>query len=192
VSAIKVQGRRAHHLTRQGAAPELEPRGVHVRSICERDVSADHVSLELCVSKGYYVRALVRDLSAALGVPAHLTALRRVASGCFTLAEAHAWPPPDDCRVLELAELMPRLLPTFRLNERGVQRARRGQVLERDDFVDALPAEADGADVCAWIDVAGTPVALGGRSGAGYRVRRGFSALASVTDRSTESSRVPQ
>ena len=42
------------------------------------------------VGKGYYVRALARDLAGALGTVGHLTALRRTCSGCFAVDEARA------------------------------------------------------------------------------------------------------
>src|SRR5690606_17239434 len=87
VSAIKVDGQRAYRLARGGAAPALAPRPVEVRSLAllrhERDPEGrDALELELRVSKGYYVRAFARDLGAALGVPAHLSSLRRLSSGC--------------------------------------------------------------------------------------------------------------
>ena len=46
--------------------------------------------LDLDVSAGYYVRSLARDLGARLGVPAHLTALRRTGSGAWSLEDAHS------------------------------------------------------------------------------------------------------
>src|SRR6185436_18934130 len=62
VSAIQIGGRRAHELTRQGKPPDLPPRPVRVESLELLGVQADRIELSVHVSKGYYVRALARDL----------------------------------------------------------------------------------------------------------------------------------
>ena len=101
VSAIKVDGRRSYARVRSGEDVELVARPVTVHRLDVLDVrevpagSADgvgHAALDVDVlaevSSGTYVRALARDLGAALGVGGHLTALRRTASGPFDEAEA--------------------------------------------------------------------------------------------------------
>ncbi|MFZ2511703.1 MAG: tRNA pseudouridine(55) synthase TruB [Gordonia sp. (in: high G+C Gram-positive bacteria)] len=92
VSAIKVDGRRAHALVRTGAEFELAARPVTVHrfdvlSTAHLDGFVD-VEVEVDCSSGTYIRSLARDLGAALGVGGHLTALRRTAVGPFTLAQA--------------------------------------------------------------------------------------------------------
>lgn len=93
VSAIKVDGVRSYTRVRAGEAVELPARPVHVAAFepLELRVSGDAVDVDVRVecSSGTYVRALARDLGAALGVGGHLTALRRTRVGGFTLAEAH-------------------------------------------------------------------------------------------------------
>jgi tRNA pseudouridine55 synthase len=93
VSAIKVAGRRAYARARGGEAVELAARPVTVRrfeATAFRRPGPDllDVDVEVECSSGTYVRALARDLGAALGVGGHLTALRRTRVGPFTLAEA--------------------------------------------------------------------------------------------------------
>ncbi|MFD4366602.1 tRNA pseudouridine(55) synthase TruB [Rhodococcus sp. NPDC058521] len=92
VSAIKVDGRRAHARIRAGEAVELEPRSVTVDrfEVTARRTSDSYVDLDVEVecSSGTYVRALARDLGRALGVGGHLTALRRTRVGPFTLEHA--------------------------------------------------------------------------------------------------------
>ncbi len=92
VSAIKVAGERAYALARKGAAPELAPRAVEVTELRLLELAGSVARCELLVSKGYYVRSLARDLGERLGFPAHLSALRRLASGSFGIEQAHAWP----------------------------------------------------------------------------------------------------
>jgi tRNA pseudouridine55 synthase len=93
VSAIKVDGRRAYERVRAGEQVELAARPVTVHEIVVRQVRhADatvEVDISLRCSSGTYVRALARDLGAALGVGGHLAALRRTAVGPFTVAAAH-------------------------------------------------------------------------------------------------------
>ncbi|WP_270889930.1 tRNA pseudouridine(55) synthase TruB [Pedococcus sp. 5OH_020] len=98
VSAIKVDGRRAYHRVRAGEDVELPSRPVTVSRfevLAARDAEVDGVpvldlDVEVTVSSGTYVRALARDLGAALGVGGHLTGLRRTRVGAFTLDQAHA------------------------------------------------------------------------------------------------------
>ena len=94
VSAIKVDGRRAYRLVREGRDVRLEARPVridrfevlHVRS---HDQLVD-VDVEVDCSSGTYIRALARDLGAALAVGGHLTSLRRTRVGRFELDQARS------------------------------------------------------------------------------------------------------
>jgi len=88
-SAVKVDGERAYDLARDGRPPELAPRPVRIdalRVIGAPD--ADHIALEMECGKGVYVRALARDLAAALGTVGHVGALTRLRVGPFTMARA--------------------------------------------------------------------------------------------------------
>ncbi|MDP2259714.1 MAG: tRNA pseudouridine(55) synthase TruB [Caulobacter sp.] len=83
-SAIKVDGERAYDLARAGEAFELKPRAVVVHAArVSAAPDADHVEIELECGKGTYVRSIVRDLAAALGAEAHVSALRRTRVGPF-------------------------------------------------------------------------------------------------------------
>ncbi|WP_285649540.1 tRNA pseudouridine(55) synthase TruB [Actinomycetospora sp. NBRC 106375] len=92
VSAIKVEGRRAYERARAGEDVQLEARPVTVDRFDVLATRTDGPFRDLDVlvdcSSGTYVRALARDLGAALGVGGHLTALRRTRVGPFTLAHA--------------------------------------------------------------------------------------------------------
>ncbi len=88
-SAIKVAGERAYDLARGGEAPELEARPLHVARIALlARPDPDHAEIEMVCGKGGYVRAVARDLGRRLGCGAHVTALRRLASGSFGIADA--------------------------------------------------------------------------------------------------------
>jgi tRNA pseudouridine55 synthase len=92
VSAVKVGGRRAYKLARDGAPPRLEPRTVTVRELTVRAVrrQGDLLDADVTVtcSSGTYIRALARDLGAALGVGGHLTRLRRTRVGPYREEDA--------------------------------------------------------------------------------------------------------
>ncbi|EUA21829.1 tRNA pseudouridine(55) synthase [Mycobacterium kansasii 662] len=101
VSAIKVGGRRAYELARQGHDVALQARPVRVDRF---DVLAARrggdgvvdLDVEVDCSSGTYIRALARDLGDALGVGGHLTSLRRTRVGRFGLDQA--------CSLDELAQ----------------------------------------------------------------------------------------
>jgi tRNA pseudouridine55 synthase len=92
VSAVKVGGQRAYKLAREGQAVELAPRTVRidrfdVLAVRRMDQLVD-VDVEVDCSSGTYIRALARDVGAALGVGGHLTALRRTRVGGFGMDQA--------------------------------------------------------------------------------------------------------
>jgi tRNA pseudouridine55 synthase len=108
VSAVKVGGRRAYRLAKEGQVVELAARPVRIDRFdivaTRRHDQLVDLDVEVDCSSGTYVRALARDLGDALGVGGHLTALRRTRVGQFGL---------DQARTLdELAE-QPRLSLTI-------------------------------------------------------------------------------
>ncbi|RZU49691.1 tRNA pseudouridine synthase B [Krasilnikovia cinnamomea] len=94
VSAIKINGERAYKRVRDGEQVELPARRVTVHQLDVLDIRRPQgtevidVDVDVSCSSGTYIRAIARDLGAALGVGGHLTALRRTAVGGLTLAEA--------------------------------------------------------------------------------------------------------
>lgn len=125
VSAIKVDGVRSYAKVRAGEQVELAARPVRVSRLDVRsrtDLVVDGLGLvdvEVSVecSSGTYVRALARDLGAALGVGGHLTALRRTAVGVFGLADAQSLDgaAEPDLTLLPIAEVAHRCFPTVTL-----------------------------------------------------------------------------
>jgi tRNA pseudouridine55 synthase len=97
-SAIKIGGRRAYVLARTAAPAVLPEREVEVAWLRLAAMpDPDHADLVAEVGKGTYIRALVRDLAAALGTLGHVAALRRVAVGRFTEARAISLDSLTDC-----------------------------------------------------------------------------------------------
>ena len=91
VSAIKVDGRRAYALAREGAPVELAARSVTVSAFDVLEIRRSEwidVDVRVDCSSGTYIRALARDLGELLGVGGHLTALRRTRIGPFRVDAA--------------------------------------------------------------------------------------------------------
>ncbi|MCA9623097.1 MAG: tRNA pseudouridine(55) synthase TruB [Myxococcales bacterium] len=171
-SAIKVGGRSAHARVRAGEEVDLAEREVVVRALelTRRDVERGELELRLDVGKGYYVRALARDLGERLGVPAHLVALRRLTSGAFGLADALPGDASPRDHLLTLEEAATRALAVARLTEAGVARARCGGPMKGEDFVEPPPAQG----LSAWLAPDGHLVAIGELREGRPAVRRGI------------------
>jgi tRNA pseudouridine55 synthase len=87
-SAIKVAGRKAYEMARDGEEVNLEPRVIQVYSLELLEWDSPEAVVDVFCSSGTYVRSLANDLGNALGVGAHLVGLRRTKSGRFTLRDA--------------------------------------------------------------------------------------------------------
>jgi tRNA pseudouridine55 synthase len=92
-SAIQIGGRRAYAMARAGETPTLSPRAVTIHSLelaewDGSDTTRPVAVVEVQCSAGTYVRALARDLGAAVGSAAYLCGLVRTASGPFRLGDA--------------------------------------------------------------------------------------------------------
>ena len=88
VSAIKVDGKRSYERVRQGEDVTLAAREVTVTAFDVIAQRPGELDVRIDCSSGTYVRALARDLGAALGVGGHLTALRRTRVGPFSIRDA--------------------------------------------------------------------------------------------------------
>ncbi len=86
-SALKIKGQRAYDLARSGQNIQLEERPITIHQLTLEEFAPPFLSLHCHVSKGTYIRALVRDIALALGTVGHLTALRRIQSGPFSIEQ---------------------------------------------------------------------------------------------------------
>ncbi len=155
-SAVKVKGKRAYDLARQGVALDLPERPVHVSSIrLIRDYESDgvrHLVLRIHCSRGTYIRSIAHDLGQTLGCGAHLSYLLRERVGVWSIH--HSIAP----RVIErreafqsLSGFMPldRILPYPRVivSSEAEARIRHGNPLDPRDIVsisaDHIPTPED-------------------------------------------------
>lgn len=84
-SACKIEGVRAYDLARNGLDVDLKPKILVIDEIELLSFAPTEIKIRVVCSKGTYIRALARDIGAALGSGAHLTALRRTRVGDITL-----------------------------------------------------------------------------------------------------------
>jgi len=87
-SAVKVNGRRAYDMARQGEEVELAPRKIQVHHLEVLEWAPPEVVVDVHCSSGTYVRSLANDMGNALGTGAYLVGLRRTKSGRFSLRDA--------------------------------------------------------------------------------------------------------
>jgi tRNA pseudouridine55 synthase len=87
-SALKHEGRALYDYARKGIAVERPPRAVTIHRIELVSWQGDVLVLDIDCSKGTYIRTLAEDIGAQLGCGAHLSALRRTASGALHVADA--------------------------------------------------------------------------------------------------------
>ncbi len=163
-SAVKVAGKRAAARAASGEQIELTSRPLHVYSLELIDADADGChEFDFVCGKGGYVRSIARDLGTAVGCPAHVSWLRRLAAGPFTV---------DTCLTMEeirelgaAGSLSNRLLPletglssVEQLHCTGAEasRIRNGMRCRLDQAPKGQP-DAD----AVWVSCAGLAVATG-------------------------------
>lgn len=112
VSAVKIKGVPLYKLARQGQEVEREPRLIHVYTYRFTEYEEPFAYFRVSCTKGTYVRSLAHDLGQKLGCGAHLTRLRRVASGKFDLANAT---PLETVLTWDTAELEKHVIPFLKL-----------------------------------------------------------------------------
>jgi tRNA pseudouridine55 synthase len=181
LSAIKVGGTPLHRRMRRGEDVEAPVREVELYEATVEEVSQQELRLSLHCGKGFYVRALARDVARALGTLGHVKALRRTASGAFSI-EAGLYGDQMTAKAIE-ERLIPLreacgALTRVELCDEGVAHARHGrpigpEVIVGDAWRDASPDQS-----LALFAPDGEPVALGRRVDEGIRIVRGFTTAA--------------
>lgn len=87
-SAIKVNGKRAYTLARQGKEISIKPRTITIHNITLLGYTYPDISVRTTVSSGTYIRALARDIGKTLKTGGYLTSLRRTSIGPFHVKDA--------------------------------------------------------------------------------------------------------
>jgi tRNA pseudouridine55 synthase len=175
-SAIKLDGERAYDIARAGGQPALGPRPVMIYKLALLDMpDADHALFHVVCGKGFYVRALARDLARILGTYGHISQLRRTRVGPFALDRAISLEKLEElshngAALTALLALGAALddIPGLQLTASEAQRLRTGQsLLIRPQHMDLMQA------VVLMATHQGTPVALvEPKDGAFHVVRR--------------------
>jgi tRNA pseudouridine55 synthase len=156
-SAVKIGGRRAYKLARAGKPPDLAPRTVTIHRLAIRSYHYPELKLDIECGSGTYVRSLGRDLAAALGTGAVMSALERTAVGGFHVESALAL---DDVSPETLRQhLQPALaavpnLPRFSVTDDQVGALRHGRPIAFDGGTASTGGEY------AAVDVAGELVSI--------------------------------
>ena len=87
-SAIKQDGQRLYKLAREGKSVERPPRTVHIHELELLGIDGPEFRSRVRCSKGTYIRTLVEDIAKSLGSLAHVTQLRRIAAGPFSIDQS--------------------------------------------------------------------------------------------------------
>lgn len=153
-SALKINGKKAYELAREGQTPELAARPIRIDSlevgpVVDRSEGTVEVDIDVRCSSGTYIRALARDLGETLGCGAHLRALRRTEVGNFRVDDAHQLAdlrelgeagegrtpnPALAPLVMPLAQAASTLMPAIDISEEIVARVRYGQRIAVTDL----------------------------------------------------------
>ena len=134
-SALKKDGKKLYELAREGIEVERAARPLTINQLSLTPLSDQQLQLTVTCSKGTYVRVLAEDIAKALGTLGHLTALRRIQTGDFEIANAITL---ADFAALDVAARFDKLLavdacvhslPSLVLDDNQSKRIRQGQRL---------------------------------------------------------------
>jgi tRNA pseudouridine55 synthase len=151
-SALKIDGKALYRYAREGNPVQPAPREVtiHQLALLGRSGGAQpSLALRVACSKGTYIRSLARDIGAALGCGAHLSALRRTAVGRFSVAHAigldalAALQPQERCDRLVGLEALVSDWPSASLDEAATRQFCHGQAVELPQASVRRPAGFD-------------------------------------------------
>jgi len=159
VSAIKIDGKRAHERVRSGEVVEIPAREVTIYSIDIAAIRGSDVDIVVTCSAGTYIRAIARDLGEALGVGGHLTSLRRTLVSPFAINECADL---ESSVVIPTADGISRMMPTRALSSEELIEIGFGRTIacsESDGVVAALGLDGSFAALLENRDFAGKRLA---------------------------------
>lgn len=147
-SALKINGKRAYDLAREGKDFEIKPRGIIIysNSVTDIDLEAGEVSFDVTCSKGTYIRTICDDIGRTLGCGAVMTELTRTASGFFRIEDSHTieelaesaekWLIPADITLEKLGKIL--------LNDNRITAFMNGNSSWRSGYTITEASEFDG------------------------------------------------
>jgi tRNA pseudouridine55 synthase len=131
-SAAKVAGRRAYDRARRGQDVDLQPRRICIHRIDVLAYDYPHLEIEVCCSKGTYIRSLARDLGERLGCGGLIESLRRTQVGSFNTEDAVSLssdPATARARLLPISAAVSDL-PALNVDEETVTRLRQRRTFD--------------------------------------------------------------
>ena len=149
-SALKVDGKRAYELAREGKVVEIKPRPITIYDLKIIEIQQDNVTFEVVCSKGAYVRTLAHDMAHVLGTVGVVTMLRRTSCLPFDLSQAVAL---DDIKTEKITteninlvpmEKVVQNMPTLTFSETEIKRLSQGQRLSWNKLETTQPNVPDG------------------------------------------------
>lgn len=152
VSAIKINGERAYDLVREGKEVEIPAREVEIYELDILGIrKSEFVDIDISVtcSAGTYIRAIARDLGAALGVGGHLIALRRNLVAPFILEDCSTLENPI---VLPLMQVISKIMPVRLVDLSEISELKFGRALQKSEFSGIGVAVTDAGEVAAIIE----------------------------------------
>lgn len=137
-SAIKVNGKKLYDYARNNEEVELPKKEVNIYSLELLSINENEITIKTKVSKGTYIRSLVRDIAAELGTYGTLTALERTSIDDFKIEDSFSF---DDIlnnqyHIHSISELLKKY-PSEEIDPEMLYKVRNGRVLEReiDDYI---------------------------------------------------------
>lgn len=157
-SAIKVQGKRAYQLAREGKPPELNARKVIIHELKLLSYKKPDLTLEIECSAGTYIRSIAHDLGEMLSTGAHLAELKRIKAGPFTIDDAIPLPKLEvglmvdkwERYVIPAADALPDF-PVVKISQKNLDLIRHGH---------RIPAELSSSGMARGISSDGELVAI--------------------------------
>jgi tRNA pseudouridine55 synthase len=140
VSAIRIDGRRAYDLVREGENVEIPAREVEVYDLKILDIRGDEVDIDVSCSAGTYIRAIARDCGG------HLTALRRTEVGKFTIDQA------SEEKIIPLGEAVNGIFPIRELDLMETNELKFGRTISPTGSTEIVAGLTPSGDLAALLE----------------------------------------
>ncbi len=132
-SAVRVKGKRLYEYARENKEVKLPSREVSIHDIKVLSIKKDTVKIKAKVSKGTYIRSLIRDIGDALNVGATLTELERISIGNFTIEDSYSLDEvlKNKHKLIKIPEIL-KDYPQEEINPDILFKIKNGQIINRE------------------------------------------------------------